>query len=93
MKIVKIETLRDNLLEKFISILNWRDLDVPEEPVVSVLDDYTKDKMRERDLGRWQEAEMFHYRLRGLDHRTSYGVEHCRPFKRVAGDIVVVLGY
>jgi hypothetical protein len=92
-KIVKFETLRDNPLETFMSILDWCELDVPEEAVVAVLDDYTKDKMRERDLRRRQEGEESHYRLRGSDHRTSFGVEHYRHFERVAGDLVDVMGY
>ena len=76
-----------------MSILAWCELDAPKEVVVSVLDDYTKDKMRERDLRRRQEGEESHYRLGGSDHRKSFGEEHYRHFERVAGDLVDVMGY
>ena len=92
-KIVKFEALRDNPHEAFMTILDWCELDVPGEVVVSVLDDYTKAKMRERDLRRRHEGEESHYRLGGSDHRTSFPVEHYRHFERVAGDLVDVMGY
>lgn len=90
---VRFEELTRDPLRCFGEIFAHCQVPMPSATLESVLEDYTKAKMRERDLQRRPEAPDSHYRARTSDHREVFTPEHYELFHGVTGDLVSLLGY
>lgn len=91
--IVRFEDLTQDPLRCFGEIFEHCGVAMPSATLESVLDDYTKAKMRERDLRRRPDAPESHYRVRTSDHREVFTPKHYELFHEVTGDLVSLLGY
>jgi hypothetical protein len=89
---VKFEDLTATPFESFKKIFAHCRINVSDSVLKNVIADYSKDKMRERDLERRKE-QVSSYRLSGLRWRQAFTKEHQELFNRVTGDLVDLLGY
>jgi hypothetical protein len=92
-RFVRFEELTKDPLAELGALLEHCRLEVPESVLASVLDDYTKAKMRERDLARRPHLSDSHYRSKSSHHADVFTAEHYRLFEAVTGDLVSLLGY
>lgn len=80
----------DNCLAKILTHCEAR---VDRETIGAVLEDYTKAKMRQRDLERNPTAAESHYRSRSSNYREAFEPRHYDLFAAVTGDLVELTGY
>lgn len=74
-------------------ILNFAAVEAGAAEVAAVTQDYTKRKMRERDLQRRVGGSDSHYRSKASRHTDAFDKDHYEHFYRSTGDLVEVLGY
>ncbi len=92
-KFVRLEDLADNPFEGYRAIMDHCQIDIGDAKLEEVLKDYTKEKMRERDLEVRGEDAKSHYRRGGSDWREVFTEEHERLFRQVNGNLVELMGY
>lgn len=91
---VRFEDLISEPLAEFGRIFDFCKLEVPDAVLSEVLHDYTKEKMRERDLKRRRHGtKRSHYRRKETDWRSVFADEHRDLFYSITGDLVDILGY
>lgn len=91
--ILKFESLKNDPLFSFKKIFEHCNVIIPEETLQAVLADYTKNKMRKKDLATRKDKAESHYRWKGSDFRDSFNHAHLEHFKQVTGNLVEYLGY
>jgi hypothetical protein len=89
---VKLESLSEEPVKGFRRILDHCEIDVDSQLLEDVLGDYTKEKMRQRDL-RERHRDKSHYRKKETDWRDTFDPEHVDAFRDVAGNLPELLGY
>ncbi len=90
---LKFEDITSRPLEGIESILRHCGLDYSAAEVSGIVGDYTKDRMRERDLAHRQDKTESHYRFKSSSHRDEFEAEHYQLFREVTGNLIEVLGY
>ena len=91
--LVKFEELTAKPKEVFADIMRHCRVDIAPKDLVEILDDYTKDKMRERDMRHRSTGEESHYRQRGSTHDGVFTERHYEAFYSATGDLTKLLGY
>jgi len=90
---VKFEKLTEHPVEVFKSILMHCDVEMPTSTLAGILEDYTKDRMRKRDLAHRADKSESHYRIRSSSHVEEFNDDHYALFREVTGNLLEVLGY
>ncbi len=90
---VKLEDLSADPVGGFSEIMDHCGIELSTSKLEEVLADYTKDKMRQRDLRTRSDDERSHYRQTPSDWREVFTAEHRELFRDVTGDLVELLGY
>ncbi|MCF8096137.1 MAG: sulfotransferase domain-containing protein [Desulfobacteraceae bacterium] len=91
--ILKFEDLKENPYSEFLRIFEHCGINIPHEVLKSVLSDYTKDKMREKDLANRVDITESHYRKTESKHQEVFEADHYKHFYQVTGNLVEILGY
>jgi hypothetical protein len=91
--IVRFEDLVQDPVSGFTRIFEHCGLAVPQAMLQLVLDDYSKDKMRQRDLAQRADKSESHYRFVSSDYQSDFTAAHDALFHDVAGDLLQLLGY
>lgn len=91
--IVKFEDLTSSPFGNFRRILDHCGIAMSDDALRELLSDYTKEKMRSRDLARRVDKSESHYRFNSSSYLLEFTEEHHRLFERITGDLVDVLGY
>lgn len=89
----KFEQIKENTLESFKKIFDHCSVDIPENVLHSVLSDYTKEKLRQKDLAKREDKSESHYRKKSSNFREAFKKEHLEHFKKVNGNLAEFLGY
>lgn len=92
-RIVRFEELTSNPEGELAEVLSHCRLRIPQELLLQVMQDYTKEKMRSRDLQRRPDGVDSHYRARSSDHRDTFTPRHYELFEQVTGDLLDLTGY
>ena len=74
-------------------ILNFAGVEADAMEIAAVTQDYTKSKMRERDLQKRVQGSESHYRSKASRHTDAFEQDHYDHFYRSTGDLVEILGY
>lgn len=90
--IVKFEDLIENSQENLVTLFEFLEIEIPKKVIENVVKDYTKDKMRERDLEKRENKES-HYRKQSSDHKGVFKEKHYRLFDEINGNLLEVLDY
>jgi hypothetical protein len=83
--IVKFEDLIENRVEGWGKIFKKLNINIKEDKIKEILDKYTKEKMRKRNIS--------HYRKDKKGWRDLFDKTHMRIFRQVNGNILSDLGY
>lgn len=90
--VVKMEEMTEHPVKSFRRIFNHCRIDVPEDVLESVLDDYDKSGMRRRN-DRRRKGESSDYREVSTDWRREFSERHRRIFREINGNLVELLEY
>ena len=90
--IVRFEELTQDPVKEFKKIFDHCGINISSRKLSTVLNKYTKEKMRKRDL-RNRQGERSHYRRNKKDWREMFEDRHIDLFQNVNGDLVDRLGY
>jgi len=90
--IVKFEDLTKEPLETYNEIFKHCEYEIPTQTLKDVLDNYSKEKMRKKDL-KQREDNKSHYRKKKTDWREVFTEEHLDLFYKQTGNLVELLGY
>lgn len=91
-KIVRFENLTADPVSGFTEILRHCEVNISEDELAAVLDRYTKDKMRRRDLESRDDGKS-HYRSNSGGWEEHFEDRHRELFMAVNGNLVELLGY
>lgn len=94
---IRFEDITKEPFSYFQRIFKFFGIAIPDEELKAILEDYSKENMRKRDLERRAQKEdmsnQSHYRKKGSNHKQVFTEEHYKLFYGVTGDLVDVLGY
>ena len=90
---LRFEDIVKDPLKKFIDIFNFLGISITPDKLQGVLNNYTKEEMRKRDMQKRSSDEISHYRKEKSDFREVFEKEHYQLFYNITGDLVEVLGY
>jgi hypothetical protein len=91
--IVKFEDLISYPEAHYKSIFNYCNIDIPDFILESVIADYTKEKMREKDLNKRLDNSESHYKKQNSDWREVFTKNHEDLFYQITGNLIDILGY
>jgi hypothetical protein len=91
-KLVKFEDITNDPEEVFFNIFTEWGYEISKNTVSQILSDYTKEKMRERDIS-GRRGERSKYRENKVGWEEMFEVKHRDLFKRLNGNLVEDLGY
>jgi len=89
---VRFEDLTSSPFDGFKRIFEHCEIDISDWLLRRILDDYSKDKMRERDLARRRVQES-NYSMKKSDWRKVFSKRNEEFFYQATGDLVKILGY
>jgi hypothetical protein len=87
---LRLEDLVKNPVGGFSHIFNECNIDISKKDLEQVMQNYTKEKMREREN---RDKEMSHYRNNGKTWEELFTKEHLKLFNNLNGNIIDLLGY
>lgn len=90
---VKFEEITSRPVEVFGRIMEHCGITVETHVLASILSEYEKDKMRQRDLARRNDKTESHYRFEASSHEREFSEMHYKLFRDITGDLLEVLGY
>lgn len=90
---MKFEELTQSPVENFKKMLSHCDIKMSDGTLESILNDYSKSKMRERDLERRSDKSESHYRFKASSHSGEFTEAHYLLFREITGNLLDVLGY
>ena len=90
---VKFEEITGDPVSYFKKILAHCEVAMCDDTLMEILEDYTKDRMRRRDLARRADKTESHYRAQASSHLGEFSDDHYALFRAVTGNLVEVLGY
>lgn len=91
--ILKFEYLTEKPLEGFKKIFEHCEIEIPDNELEIILDDYTKEKMRMNDIKKRTEKKDSHYRKKRSSYKDSFTETHLELFNEINGDLLKVLNY
>lgn len=91
--IVKFEDLVADTKSILADMFSFCGIDFPDDVLVSVVNDYSKDRMRKKDLERRSDKSESHYRVIPSSHRDIFTKAHYKLFSEMTGDLLKTLGY
>ena len=89
---IRLEELGAAPVDGFLNIMEHCGISIERPTLEEVLTDYTKEKMRERDLA-VRDGDTSHYREESTDWRDAFTERHRQLFREVTGNLVDLLGY
>jgi hypothetical protein len=92
-RIYKFEDIADDPLDVFKNLFDFCNIHIPESHLQSVLSDYTKEKLRAKDLEKRKDQTDSHYRVKGSNFREAFTKKHMEHFREVTGNLSEFLGY
>lgn len=93
LRVLKFEDLIETPFSQFQGLFEHCGIPLPDAVLRDVLDDYTKTKLRERDMKRRLAKSESHYRKESSSHRAAFTPGHHDHFREIAGNLVEYLGY
>lgn len=90
---LKFEELTQDPVQEFLKIFNHCDIKIDKQVLEDVLQDYSKNKMREKDLANRGAGAESHYRKKASSYKDSFNQGHYEHFYNVTGNLVTYLGY
>jgi len=90
---VKFEDLTSEPVKTFTRIFNQCGIDIEREELTKILKDYTKDKMREKDILNKKSKKISHYRKENTSYKDVFKKIHYDYFYNITGDLIDKLGY
>lgn len=91
--IIKFENLISSPEIQYKNIFKHCNIYIPDSILDNVIADYTKDKMREKDLNKRLDSSKSHYRNQNSDWREVFTKEHENLFYQITGNLIDLLGY
>lgn len=91
--ILKFEDLTKEPEPYFKNFFSHCEIDIPDEIIYSVISDYSKEKMREKDLNKRQQKSESHYRKKSSTWQDVFTEEHKRLFTDINGNLIDILDY
>jgi hypothetical protein len=91
--ICRFEDLVANPIKEFDSILSHCNVDVPQNILEEVLHDYSKNKMREKDLEKRKDKSLSHYRDKPYSYTEIFKEKHYDLFYQLNGNLLELVGY
>jgi len=92
-KIYRFEDIIESPASSLKDIFLHFGIEIEDRLVTDILNDYSKEKMRERDLNKRKNSMESHYRKLSSSHKDAFTAEHYDHFYRVTGDLVKCFGY
>ena len=89
---IKFEDLIKSPVSKFAEILEFCDIEYKEENLIAILNRYTKNKLREKDL-QGRDGNESHYRKSSSSYLVEFSEAHLKAFYGVTGNLVELLEY
>lgn len=90
---IRLEDLAEEPVAGFAEIMEHCKIPLSTAQLEEILKDYTKEKMRRRDLEVRGQDERSHYRKESTDWRQAFDPEHRELFRDVTGNLLGLLGY
>ncbi len=90
--IIRFEDIVQHPFDEMKRLLAFIEVDIPDPVLRAVLDDYSKEKMRARDLAR-RMSKTSNYGTRSTDWCETMSEENLRFFYQTTGDLVELMGY
>lgn len=91
--IIKFEDMTNCPVDTFKTILNNCNISINDKELKEILADYSKDKMREKDIAKRKDKNNSHYRRQDSKHEDIFKKEHFDRFYSVTGNLVDVFNY
>lgn len=92
-KLVRFEELISDPVRVFSEIFDFSGIHIPQGELHRVVRQYSKTRMRERDLAGKPQGATSHYRARKSSHKELFSPRHGDLFDRVSGDLLYITGY
>ena len=90
--IVRFEDITENPIDEWQKIFQHCKININKNETKKILQSYTKEKMRKKDLNKRSKSKS-HYRRKKEEWEDVFTPEHINTFKNVNGNIVEELGY
>lgn len=90
---VRFENLTRNPIQEWKKIFEHCGIKIDKSKLKAVLDRYTKEKMRKKDMKKRKEKSRSHYRKDKKSWDELFKSRHIEIFRKINGDIVDRLGY
>lgn len=89
---LKFEDLISDSENNLVDLFKFLDIDVPSQILKNVIADYTKDKMRSKDLEK-RKVEESHYRKTSSNFIDVFNESHYKLFNEINGNLIEILKY
>lgn len=90
--ILKFEDLISDSRDNLLKIFKFLNISIPEEVVIEVLKDYTKEKLRSKDIKNKPTTES-HYRKVSSNHLDVFNEDHYTLFNNINGNLLEIMEY
>lgn len=91
--IVKFEDMTNSPNQEFKKLFEHCKIDIPNRKFNEILEDYSKENMRKRDLARRKYKSESHYRIQSSNWKDVFTSRHEELFNTINGDLLKVLNY
>lgn len=89
---IRFEDLASRPFDQFKRIFQHCEINIPDQVISMVLKDYSKDKLRKRDIESRAGTDS-NYSVENSNWKKVFTKEHIKLFSQVTGDLVELLGY
>jgi hypothetical protein len=90
---IKFEDLVHKSKDTFTKIFMKCGINISEQEIENILNEYSKDRMRKKDLATRKDKSESHYRKKSSKHVDYFKEEHYKHFYNVTGNLIDILGY
>jgi len=92
-KLIKFEELTAYPEDGLKDIFNFLGYEIDDSLINDIVSDYSKNRMREKDMKKTSDSKQSHYRKVGSSHEGMFKDFHYKKFYDVTGNLIDVLGY
>lgn len=90
---IKFEDITTKPYQYFSTIFTFMNIQIPDDELKTILLDYSKEKMREKEKMRNNKHKEFHYRTQVTDYKSVFTEQHYEIFENTYGNILEKLNY